>query len=103
MNEKEDYIDDISLIQKEVKYEIKNMVFASNVFSNNFMFDLDIRSSGIKFNKKSFLSFEIHLLHNEDFHKLSEVSDDINEIISKFTTKLKNILTKYDFQSYIKK
>ncbi len=65
--------------------EIKHSVYESNnksIFQEKTIVDLDLRTSGILFGKKSFLNLEINLytLNEIDF-KSPEIKDSIKKII----------------------
>lgn len=100
---KDEYSNDVYIMQKDVKYMVKKLIAESKCFSNNFMFDLDVRSSGIKYNKKSFLSFEIHLLHTNPFYKLSDITSDVSDTIQHLTENFETILLKNNFINEKKK
>ena len=103
VTKKEDYLNDIYLMQKNIKFLTKKIIYETKCFSKNFMFDLDVRGSGVKFDKKSFLSFEIHLLHNNSFNKLSDINEDVGELVKNITKNFENILIKNDFNNSKKK
>ena len=65
--------------------DIKHTVFDSintEVFTKNSIVDLDLRTSGISYGKKSFLNLEINLfLDKENDFKSQEIKDSIKDII----------------------
>lgn len=72
-------------IVSNLNREIKHSVFDSNntsIFQDKTIVDLDLRTSGISFGKKSFLNLEINLytLNEMDF-KTPEIKDSIKKII----------------------
>jgi hypothetical protein len=80
---------DINYPTREVNYlsrSIKHTVLKSinkNIFNDKFIVDLDLRSSGIQSNKKSFLNLECYLYPKEivtDF-KEYELKNSIKELI----------------------
>lgn len=66
---------------------IKHSVFSSldrELFKENFIVDLDLRTSGIRKDKKSFMNLEINLYTNTslDF-KSNEIKESVKKIIKK--------------------
>lgn len=66
---------------------IKHSVFSSldrELFKENFIVDLDLRTSGIRKDKKSFMNLEINLYTNtsSDF-KSNEIKESVKKIIKK--------------------
>ncbi len=66
---------------------IKHSVFSSldkELFRENFIVDLDLRTSGIRKDKKSFMNLEINLYTNSplDF-KSNEIKESVKKIIKK--------------------
>lgn len=66
---------------------IKHSVFSSldkQLFRENFIVDLDLRTSGIRKDKKSFMNLEVNLYSNSslDF-KSNEIKESVKNIIKK--------------------
>jgi hypothetical protein len=71
-------------LSRKIKHTIFNNI-NSNLFEKNFIVDLDLRSSGIVLNKKSFLNLEINFYLNEtnlDF-KSNYIKENIKDITKK--------------------
>jgi hypothetical protein len=81
---KNDY-DNWNRIVGNLSREIKHTIFETidtNVFENKTIVDLDLRTSGINFGKKSFLNLEINLFtSNELDFKSNELKDSVKKII----------------------
>jgi hypothetical protein len=78
-------LDNWSRIVGNLSREIKHTVFESidtTIFVPNSIVDLDLRTSGIHFGKKSFLNLEINLFMDDviDFKSL-ELKNAINRIV----------------------
>lgn len=78
---------------------IKHSVFSSldrELFKENFIVDLDLRTSGIRKDKKSFMNLEINLYTNIslDF-KSNEIKESVKKIIKKIYRE--NIINNRDF------
>ncbi len=81
---KDDY-DNWNRVVSNLNREIKHSVYESNntsIFQEKTIVDLDLRTSGILYGKKSFLNLEINLytLNEIDF-KSPEIKDSIKKII----------------------
>ena len=71
-------------LSRKIKHTIFNNI-NSDLFEKNFIVDLDLRSSGIVLNKKSFLNLEINFYLNEtnlDF-KSNYIKENIKDITKK--------------------
>jgi hypothetical protein len=66
--------------------ELKHTVFDSinnELFQNNSIVDLDLRTSGINYGKKSFLNLEINLFTNKEIDfKSNEIKSSVKDIIN---------------------
>jgi hypothetical protein len=71
----------VSLLNRDIKQTISNKI-SLNSFKENFIVDLDLRSSGISLGKKSFLNLEVTLFLNEGFEfKCELLKKEVNEIV----------------------
>jgi hypothetical protein len=71
-------------LSRKIKHTIFNNI-NTNLFEKNFIVDLDLRSSGIVLNKKSFLNLEINFYLNEknlDF-KSNYIKENVKDITKK--------------------
>lgn len=82
--EPENETDDFDFIIQKTRRKIKEIVY--NLKNNNFkelcIVDLDIRTKGIKLNKRSFMNLEITLYVNQQFDvKSKEIKLQVKDII----------------------
>jgi hypothetical protein len=81
---KSDY-DNWNRIVCNLSREIKHTVFESidsEIFENKTIVDLDLRTSGINFGKKSFLNLEINLFTSQELDfKSNEIKDSVKRIV----------------------
>jgi hypothetical protein len=86
---KDDY-DNWNRIVSTLSREIKHSVFESNntsIFQEKSIIDLDLRTSGISYGKKSFLNLEINLYTiNEIDFKSPELKNSIKDIVNAIHT-----------------
>lgn len=71
-------------LSRKIKHTIHNHI-NTDLFDKNYIVDLDLRSSGIVLNKKSFLNLEVNLFLIEkdlDF-KSSYIKDNIKDLTKK--------------------
>ena len=71
-------------LSRKIKHTIHNHI-NTNLFDKNYIVDLDLRSSGIVLNKKSFLNLEINFFLVDkglDF-KSSTIKDNIKDLTKK--------------------
>lgn len=95
---KENYDYDINEIKKNFNKIIKKQLNTNNLFSNKFICDFDVRTSGIKPNKKSFLSFQYHLKQNTlNIMKLDLLKRNANEMITLILNELEENIIEHDF------
>lgn len=67
--EKDDYKNDMELIKNTFNDLIKDYVKNNNNFKNNFMFFTDVADDWLKFDKKSFFSFQVFLKPSDNLLK----------------------------------
>ena len=89
-------------LSRSIKHSIYDKV-KNSFFDDKFIVDLDLRSSGLSLNKKSFMNLEINLFLNEpiDFKSLKlkkTLKLLVKEIYSDVST-LKTLGTKQSFRS----
>lgn len=95
---KEDYTNDIKEIKCELNNIIKNEIRTSNLFENKFIGNFDVRLSGIKPKKKSYLSFQYHLKQSKNnIMSLNQIKDNTNDIINNIVDNFKSILLTHNF------
>lgn len=84
-------------MSRSIKHSIYNNINDS-LFNKNYIVDLDLRSSGVQINKKSFMNLEINLFLNEpmDF-KSNEIKKSIKFIIKNIYLDVLNNNQHFDF------
>ena len=85
---------------------IKHSVYDSideEIFDNKYIVDLDLRSSGLNINKKSFMNLEVNffILENELDFKSLEIRESLKKITNKIF--LNNFLDNEYFNFYLTK
>jgi hypothetical protein len=85
---------------------IKHSVYESidnKIFDDKYIVDLDLRSSGLNINKKSFMNLEVNFftLENELDFKSLEIRESLKKITNKIF--LKNFLNNKHFKFYLTK
>ena len=71
-----------SSIKRDIKFTL-NEICDKDLFKSYYIVDLDLRSSGIKMNKRSFMNLEITLFLNKEIDfKSKELKNNIKKIIS---------------------
>lgn len=84
-------------MSRSVKHSIYNNLDTS-LFNKNYIVDLDLRSSGIQMNKKSFMNLEInlYLIENMDF-KSNEIKKSLKNLIKRIYSEVLNNNSHFDF------
>ena len=81
-----------NVINKKLKQDLFNyfnLNETSGFLKNNTIVDLDIRESGIKFGKRSFMSCEITLFQKEEISIISDkIKKPLNEVTSMLIDKI---------------
>ena len=68
-------------LSREIKHTIYNSI-NTNIFQENSIVDLDLRTSGISQGKKSFFNLEVNLYTNSDLDfKSNEIKQSIKRIV----------------------
>ena len=76
----DDYNQIINKSRKKIKHYFLNR--RSEIFKKESIVDLDIKTKGVKLNKKSFMNLEITLYVNKDFDfKCTDLKNDVKTII----------------------
>jgi hypothetical protein len=89
----------VSTLSREIKHSVYESLDTKTFFEKTII-DLDLRSSGISQNKKSFMNLEINLYLNNDMDfKSNELKDKLKSIIKKvhYDTIIRN--NYFDFSS----
>lgn len=95
--DKENYNDDILNIKKKFLYAIRNNLNKSSLFDNNFILDFDVKNSGLKIGKKSFLSFQCHLRQKNNVFLLNDIKNMAKNLINSFVNSLETELKNNNF------
>lgn len=82
----------VNILSRSIKHTVLNSI-DENIFNNKFIVDLDLRSSGIQSNKKSFLNLECYLYLKEivvefkDYELKNSIKNLTDSIIKENFTK----------------
>ena len=89
LSKKDSYADDIEEIKLDFFKNVKLNTLKSDKLENKYACDFDLRMSGIKPNKKSFLSFQCHL-KQKDGHpcRLNEIKSNLEDTINNIVENL---------------
>lgn len=99
--EKETYTRDINDIKRNLQWTIKKTIENSKYFQNDYILDFQVANSGIRKNKKSFLSVEfLFKQHAQNILKLKDVKKYAENDIKNIITSLSENITKHDFSLY---
>ena len=69
--QKNDYEEMSKELSKKIRKSLYNEFYKTNMFEEKMLTDVDIRISGITFDKKRFVNFEIHL-KQKDIKKIND-------------------------------
>lgn len=93
-------IDNFDYTISKSRRNIKDLIYNlhNNYFKPQSIVDLDIRTKGIKLNKKSFMNLEITLYANNFFDvKSKEIKDSVRSILESIVDKSLSDKTLYNF------
>jgi hypothetical protein len=77
-----DWMRPVSILNKNIKTVLTEII-NNNLFNNKFIVDLDLRTSGISINKRSFMNLEItFFVKNEIEFKSNELKNELKNVIS---------------------
>lgn len=83
LNEDDNWNRIVSIMSREVKHSVLHSI-NTELFKQHFIVDLDLRTSGIRYNKKSFMNLEINLFTKKDGDfKCNEIKDSIKKILKR--------------------
>jgi hypothetical protein len=81
--EKENWSITVGSITRTIKHKILE-VANKKLFKDHFIVDMDLRTSGIRLKKSSFLNLEITFFTKQDVEfKSNEISEELTKIINK--------------------
>ena len=73
----------VSIMSREIKHSVLNSI-NNQIFKEHFIVDLDLRTSGIRYDKKSFMNLEINLFTKKDYDfKGIEIKDSVKKILKR--------------------
>ena len=89
-------------LSRSIKHSIYETI-NTEIFNDKFIVDLDLRSSGLNVNKKSFMNLEINFYLNQE--DLDFKDNEIKESLLKITNKIftDNFLDNENFNFYLTK
>ena len=97
--EKFDYAKDVSEIRHTFKQSISENLYKTPLFDNKYILDFQVATSGIKPDKKSFLSFQFYLRQNkDDVRKLSELKTLADGFITEVVDALSETIFDHGFE-----
>jgi hypothetical protein len=83
INEDDNWNRIVSIMSREVKHSVLHSI-NTELFKQHFIVDLDLRTSGIRYNKKSFMNLEINLFTKQDGDfKCNEIKDSVKKILKR--------------------
>ena len=84
-----------SFLRKELSNTLNNKLKNNDLFTNKFILDFQVANSGVKVNKKSFLTFQLFLRQkNDQLHDLKTIKKLSEPFITDLLETLKeNIIT----------
>lgn len=102
--EKESYSNSISEIDKNGKVMLRKTLIGSKSFNPSFIFVTDVADTRILFNKRSYLSFQIHLSRKkEDVMKnkpFKEVVNEADSIFHDICYEIKSLIEENGFECF---
>ena len=89
-------------LSRSIKHSIYETI-NKKIFKENFIVDLDLRSSGLNIGKKSFMNLEVnfYLIDNELDFKNREIKESLKKITNQIFTN--NFLNNQNFNFYLTK
>lgn len=93
--DKENWNPTVNSFTRSIKHSVLHSI-DQNIFKENFIVDLDLRTSGIKTGKKSFMNLEINLFLSKELDfKSNEIKESVRKMIKKIYRE--NILNNNNF------
>lgn len=90
----QNYADSIKKINKSIKEKVRELVTSTNLIYNDFIFVPDIADGRITFGKKSYLSFQIHMVTNQqEIGEEKEFKDIVSDMDSLWSSLYEEILS----------
>lgn len=96
--DKDDYTPDISIMKHSLKKSLVTELNRSTVFDNKFIIDFDIASNCMKYNKSSFLSFQITLKQKGDTPlEIKKVKETSSGMVTSIVDQLSNTIKRNNY------
>lgn len=83
-------------IESKFKFFIKKLILNEQLFETQFIFDFDNKTKYLKYNKRSFINYELIVKQNS-FNDIKLIKDKLIEVNNKFNNELFDILKENDF------
>ena len=97
INEDDNWNRIVSIMSREVKHSVLHSI-NTELFKQHFIVDLDLRTSGIRYNKKSFMNLEINLFTKQEMDfKGSQLKEFVKKIIKEI---YKDCIIKNDYFTF---
>ena len=81
--DKENWNSIVNSLTRSIKHSVLHSM-DNNIYKENFIVDLDLRTSGIRYDKKSFMNLEINLFTKKDYDfKSIEIKDSVKKILKR--------------------
>jgi len=81
--DKENWNSIVNSLTRSIKHSVLHSM-DNNIYKENFIVDLDLRTSGIKKGKKSFMNLEINLFLSQELDfKSNEIKESVRKMIKK--------------------
>ena len=81
--DKENWNSIVNSLTRSIKHSVLHSM-DKNIYKENFIVDLDLRTSGIKKGKKSFMNLEINLFLSQELDfKSNEIKESVRKMIKK--------------------
>lgn len=98
LQKRDDYLSDISLMRYKLKNKLNNELSQNKLFDRRFILDFDIASSCVRYNKNSYLFFQVTMKQKSNPPiKLDEVKSLSENMITNVVDTLSNVIMECDF------
>lgn len=98
LEEREDYLSDISLMRHTLKNKLSNELRKNELFDQRFILDFDIASSCVRHNKNSYLFFQVTMKQKNDPPiKLEELKNMSESMVNNIVDELSDVIMECDF------
>lgn len=94
---KDDYFCDIKTLCKKFRHYIKLELLNNKNFTNDFISNFDIKLSGLKPNKKTYLSFEIHIKQTNPIENIKSIESETVNITTNIINNIVGDLSRLEY------